>query len=359
MLRRRRSPAAAPPKIRARSSSPAAPPACRRPRCSRTAPRGCAPSQRETEDGATERRGEVVMFGLFHMAGWTMIEDALGGRPSPCTSCTGRHRTSCSPPSSAGARATLYCIPGVWQRILDDGARLRHLVAGRSAHRDVTRRPRPRRRVEGALPRFLDVGGVRLDRDRARRGARSTATSTTEARQRRATAARWSSRRSPTTASCGCNAAPRCSPATSTDPTRPRRRSTPRAGSTPETSLRRTPTGTSPSSAGAPRSIRSGGEWVAPVEVESGDPHAPGGGGGRRRRVARRPLGRGGVCGDRRAARRHAAVGRRAARASSRRRWSGPSIRGSSCSVDRLPRTDATGQVRRAALRDELTSRIR
>ena len=35
--------------------------------------------QRDNEGGATERRGVVVMFGLFHMAGWTMIEGALGG----------------------------------------------------------------------------------------------------------------------------------------------------------------------------------------------------------------------------------------------------------------------------------------
>jgi acyl-CoA synthetase (AMP-forming)/AMP-acid ligase II len=75
--------------------------------------------QRDNEGGATERRGVVVMFGLFHMAGWTMIEGALAAdRPVPLV-----HRPD--PHELLGAierwRASgLYCIPGVWQRILDD-----------------------------------------------------------------------------------------------------------------------------------------------------------------------------------------------------------------------------------------------
>ena len=75
--------------------------------------------QHDNEGGATERRGVVVMFGLFHMAGWTMIEGALGGdRPVHLV-----HRPD--PHELLGAierwRASgLYCIPGVWQRILDD-----------------------------------------------------------------------------------------------------------------------------------------------------------------------------------------------------------------------------------------------
>jgi acyl-CoA synthetase (AMP-forming)/AMP-acid ligase II len=75
--------------------------------------------QRDNEGGATERRGVVVMFGLFHMAGWTMIEGALAAdRPVHLV-----HRPD--PHELLGAierwRASgLYCIPGVWQRILDD-----------------------------------------------------------------------------------------------------------------------------------------------------------------------------------------------------------------------------------------------
>jgi malonyl-CoA/methylmalonyl-CoA synthetase len=75
--------------------------------------------QRDNEGGATERRGVVVMFGLFHMAGWTMIEGALGGdravhlvsRPDPHELLGAIERWRAS---------GLYCIPGVWQRILDD-----------------------------------------------------------------------------------------------------------------------------------------------------------------------------------------------------------------------------------------------
>ena len=75
--------------------------------------------QRDTEGGATHRRGVVVMFGLFHMAGWTMIEGALASdrpvhlvdRPEPHDLLGAVERW--------GATG-LYCIPGVWQRILDD-----------------------------------------------------------------------------------------------------------------------------------------------------------------------------------------------------------------------------------------------
>ena len=40
--------------------------------------------QRDSENGATQRRGAVVMFGLFHMSGWSMIE-ARGRSTDPCT----------------------------------------------------------------------------------------------------------------------------------------------------------------------------------------------------------------------------------------------------------------------------------
>ena len=39
--------------------------------CSRTARPGCAPSRATTRTGRPSGGGEVVMFGLFHMAGWT------------------------------------------------------------------------------------------------------------------------------------------------------------------------------------------------------------------------------------------------------------------------------------------------
>jgi fatty-acyl-CoA synthase len=74
--------------------------------------------QRDVEEGATERRGTVVMFGLFHMAGWYFIENALaadravhlvrGADPEELLRAVERWR--------AGG---LYCIPAVWQRILE------------------------------------------------------------------------------------------------------------------------------------------------------------------------------------------------------------------------------------------------
>jgi acyl-CoA synthetase (AMP-forming)/AMP-acid ligase II len=77
--------------------------------------------QRDSETGATQRRGAVVMFGLFHMSGWSMIEGAWAiDRPVHLV-------TRAEPAALLGAverwRATgLYCIPSVWERVLaDDG----------------------------------------------------------------------------------------------------------------------------------------------------------------------------------------------------------------------------------------------
>jgi acyl-CoA synthetase (AMP-forming)/AMP-acid ligase II len=76
--------------------------------------------QRDVEEGATGRRGSVVMFGLFHMAGWYFIESALaadrpvhlvrGADPGELLHAVERWRAS-----------GLYCIPAVWQRILECG----------------------------------------------------------------------------------------------------------------------------------------------------------------------------------------------------------------------------------------------
>jgi fatty-acyl-CoA synthase len=74
--------------------------------------------QRDVEEGATGRRGTVVMFGLFHMAGWYFIENAMaadravhlvrGADPEELLHAVQRWR--------AGG---LYCIPAVWQRVLE------------------------------------------------------------------------------------------------------------------------------------------------------------------------------------------------------------------------------------------------
>ena len=153
---------------------------------------------------------------------------------------------------------------------------------------------------------------------------------------------------SPTTASCCCAARP-CSPATSTGPTRPPRRSTTTAGSTPATSPPRDADGFLTITGRRSESIRSGGEWVAPVEVEAA--------------VLTHPaVAEVGVVGlpDPRwgevvcaaivvAARRDAADGRGAARArrvDARRRQAAA---GGGRRSTPLPRTDATGQIRRGA----------
>jgi fatty-acyl-CoA synthase len=75
--------------------------------------------EHDVESGATGRRGYVVMFGLFHMAGWSSIETSwsadrpihLSTRADPheLLGIVERHNAS-----------TLYCIPAVWQRILDE-----------------------------------------------------------------------------------------------------------------------------------------------------------------------------------------------------------------------------------------------
>jgi len=75
--------------------------------------------EHDVESGATGRRGYVVMFGLFHMAGWSSIETSWSSdrpihlvtraEPQELLGVVERHGAS-----------TLYCIPAVWQRILDE-----------------------------------------------------------------------------------------------------------------------------------------------------------------------------------------------------------------------------------------------
>ena len=75
--------------------------------------------EHDVESGATGRRGYVVMFGLFHMAGWSSIETSWSSdrpihlvtraEPHELLGIVERHGAS-----------TLYCIPAVWQRILDE-----------------------------------------------------------------------------------------------------------------------------------------------------------------------------------------------------------------------------------------------
>jgi acyl-CoA synthetase (AMP-forming)/AMP-acid ligase II len=75
--------------------------------------------EHDVESGATGRRGYVVMFGLFHMSGWSSIETswscdrpvhlATRAEPHELLGVVERHGAS-----------TLYCIPAVWQRIIEE-----------------------------------------------------------------------------------------------------------------------------------------------------------------------------------------------------------------------------------------------
>ena len=76
------------------------------------------------------------MFGLFHMAGWYFLEHAWAvGRAVHLV-----HRADADELLAAVERwhaSTLYCIPAVWQRILDDGdafdaSSLREVLTGTS-----------------------------------------------------------------------------------------------------------------------------------------------------------------------------------------------------------------------------------
>jgi fatty-acyl-CoA synthase len=75
--------------------------------------------EHDVESGATGRRGYVVMFGLFHMAGWSSIETSWAAdRPIHLSTRADPHELL-GIVERHGA-STLYCIPAVWQRILDE-----------------------------------------------------------------------------------------------------------------------------------------------------------------------------------------------------------------------------------------------
>ncbi len=76
----------------------------------------------QSYDAVAGGRGHACMFPLFHMAGWYMILQAFGRR----------RPIHLTPQASAGALwdivarhqpQELYCIPAVWRRLLEDGAR--------------------------------------------------------------------------------------------------------------------------------------------------------------------------------------------------------------------------------------------
>lgn len=92
--------------------------------------------QRDASAGRADHGGQVNMFGLGHMAGWWVIEQSWAtdravhlvprAEAGELLDAVERHRAS-----------TLYCIPGVWRRILDHGgdadtSSLREVLTGTS-----------------------------------------------------------------------------------------------------------------------------------------------------------------------------------------------------------------------------------
>jgi len=234
--------------------------------------------QRDVETGATRQRGYVVMFGLFHMSGWSSIETAWSidrpvhlvqrAEPHELLGVVERHGAS-----------TLYCIPAVWQRILDEptGHDTSPVVEALTGTSLVTLEL-----IDGIKARFpgswtsiaygsteIGRGATLLDADPLR-----------PSRQRRATTAdgdRAPHRRRRALVG-GTDPLLRLPRPARRDP---RSRSTTKAGSTTGDLATCDDEGFLTITGRRSESIRSGGEWVAPVEVEDGDPHPSRGAGGR------------------------------------------------------------------------------
>ena len=197
-----------------------------------------------------------------------------------------RRRRRCCDDGQRHRAARLYCIPAVWARILEHGVEaLRPVGAARSRHRHVGDAARAARRDQGRAPAHRDARLLRLDRSRARR--------TTRRRRPRCASRAASASRNPASR-CGSTRRRRGVHAQPVPDGRLLRRSrgdrrgaASTAGTTPAISARSTTTATCRSSAGARDVIRTGGETVAPAEVEAVLGTHPGdrrGRGGRRAR---------------------------------------------------------------------------
>ena len=305
---------------------------------------------RETEDGSPGRNGEVVMFGLFHMAGWYFLEHAWAvNRPVHLV-----HRADADELLTAVERwraSTLYAIPAVWQRILDDGARydassLREVLTGTSRV-DLDLVDALKARFPGSWTSVaygsteIGRGAVLADADLYEKPL--SVGLPPPAVEARIDADGELLQRGPTMFSGYLDRPDATADAIDADGwyhtgdlATLRRRRLPHD--------HRAPLGGDPVGRRVDRAGRSG----------SRRPHASGRRRGRSRRSARSALGRAGVRGDRRATWRDRADGRGAARAPRSTARSRRSTHASSSPSTRLPHTDATGQIRRAALRAEI-----
>jgi fatty-acyl-CoA synthase len=306
---------------------------------------------REAEDGAPGPAGEVNMFGFFHMAGWYFLEHAWAvGRPVHLVT-----RADADELLAAVERwraATLYCIPAVWQRILDDGAgsdasSLREVLTGTSRV-DLDLVDALKARFPGSWTSVaygsteIGRGAVLVDRDlHAKPGSVGLPPPAVES----VLAADGELLQRGPTMFSGYLDRPDATAAAIDD------EGWYHTGdlATQDAEGYLTITGR------RAEGIRSGGEWVAPVEVEAAILTHP----------AVADVGVVGLPDDRWGELVCAAVVVRAGaplptvdelRAHLASRLAAPKHPRVVVAVERLPRTDATGQLRRTALRDELAS---
>jgi fatty-acyl-CoA synthase len=306
---------------------------------------------REAEDGAPGPAGEVNMFGFFHMAGWYFLEHAWAvGRAVHLVT-----RADADDLLGAVERwraSTLYCIPAVWQRILDEGARydassLREVLTGTSRV-DLDLVDALKERFPGSWTSVaygsteIGRGAVLVDRDLyAKPGSVGVPPPAVES----VVAADGELlQRGPTMFSGYLDRPDATAAAIDADGWY-------HTGDLAEQDADGYLTITGRRSEG----IRSGGEWVAPVEVEAAILTHP----------AVADVGVVGLPDDRWGELVCAAVVVRAGaalpsvdelRAHLASRLAAPKHPRVVVAVERLPRTDATGQVRRAALRDEIAN---
>ena len=110
------------------------------------------------------------MFPLFHMAGWSMTLNAWQTRQR-CTSRSHPTRDTLLSTAERHRATRLYHIPAVWQRVLEHDRRVvRPLVGARVRHRDVGDTAGAPRRDQGRVPRH---GHTDLLRHRPRPGRRT------------------------------------------------------------------------------------------------------------------------------------------------------------------------------------------
>ena len=236
----------------------------------------------------------VSMFPQFHMAGWVSHLEAWNrgdrrrvGRPP-------RRRTSSSAPSSRHRAHSTYLIPAVWRRVLDADRRPYDLsLPARRRHRHLGHQPRAAARDQRGVP-----GTPRPRSSTAPPRRTGCWCSTTATLSRQPVLRRSSRRRGRSCASDDDRRAVGAQPAAVQRllrrPAGAPRRPSSTAGTAPATWSSATTTASTSWWAALRDLIRTGGESVAPVEVEAALLDCPGVARRRGRRRARRRLGRGG-----------------------------------------------------------------